>query len=613
MKKQFFVAAMALVLGAGFTACSSDDLNVKPGTEVNQKATTYMSVSFELPSANSTRAAADGQDKNDPDFNNVGKWEGKDRIEKVSVYVFNAADKLEVKHDYAFGDLVLTQNPNGAGNAIATPNKAFKVTAGVKTVYVVINPTTESEAKLPSSTTPGAETTLADFKLKYEGVAGKAADNLGTPANQFIDMLSTSTRYDQYTLGITTRADEVAYGATDASGKNHIILMTGKESVLTVEDGVSEQRAINGEKNRANLTVQRAVAKVFLTTREQSFTVKGLDPENPANGQIDIAEISDLRFVVAQGEAEFYFTQNKLSAEANGSMFRTPAFDKVNGTDDYWSTNGLNDYIAVGKHYDYAGLWETNIGSPSPASKGRSIPTGTQWSSNKATELGTVTDLAKVDYGVNILPTLHKFSTDRTQSGYRKGNTAYILVRGILKPKKYVDWNGNFSTTPVTTAKDWYLGANGVIYENKACVQDPAKKGVAGQTAQKYVGGKVLYFIWLNPDNLAKAVNSPVIRNNIYHVQIKGISKIGSNWNPLVPFDPEDPSFPGNTPGSNPNDPSNPTFPKNPNNPDPRPDNDIEPKDPPVDPSDPLTFKETWMSVNVNILPWEVHSYEVEL
>ena len=48
---------MALVLGAGFTACSSDDLNVKPGTEVNQKATTYMSVSFVLPTANSTRAA----------------------------------------------------------------------------------------------------------------------------------------------------------------------------------------------------------------------------------------------------------------------------------------------------------------------------------------------------------------------------------------------------------------------------------------------------------------------------------------------------------------------------------------------------------------------------
>lgn len=612
MKKQFFVAAMALVLGAGFTACSSDDLNVKPGTEVNQKATTYMSVSFTLPTANSTRAAADGQDKNDPDFNHVGKWEGKDHIEKVSVYVFNAADKLEVKHDYAVGDLVLTQNPNGAGNAIATPNKAFKVTAGVKTVYVVINPTTASETELPSSTTTGAETTLAEFKSKYEGVAGKAADNLGTPANQFIDMLSTPTRLNNYNLSVPTRADEIAGNFADASGKKDVILMTGKEAVLTVEDGVSEQRAINGEKNRANLTVQRAVAKVFLTTRAQNFTVKGLDPENPANGQIDIAEISDLRFVVAQGEAEFYFTQNKLSAEANGSMFKTPAFDKVNGNDDYWSTNGLNDYIEVGKHYDYAGLWQNNS-TPAIPINGAPIPTGTQWSNNKATELGTVTDLAKAKLGVNILPTLHKFSTDRTQSGYRKGNTAYILVRGLLKPKKYVDASGNFSTTPVTTAKDWYLGANGVFYAEKACVQDPAKKGVRGQKAQKYVGGKVLYFIWLNPDDLAKAVNSPVIRNNIYHVQIKGISKIGSNWNPLVPFDPEDPSFPGKTSGSDPNNPSNPTFPKNPNNPDPRPDNDIEPKDPPVDPSDPLTFKETWMSVNVSILPWEVHSYEVEL
>ena len=140
-------------------------------------------------------------------------------------------------------------------------------------------------------------------------------------------------------------------------------------------------------------------------------------------------------------------------------------------------------------------------------------------------------------------------------------------------------------------------------------------KGVKGQTAQKFEKGKVLYFLWLNPDHVSKAVNSPVIRNNIYHVQIAGVGKIGANWNPLIPFDPNDPSFPGHPGGggTDPNDPSNPTFPKNPNNPDPRPDNPYEPKDPPVDPKDPLSFKETWMAVQVSILPWQVHSYKVVL
>lgn len=100
-----------------------------------------------------------------------------------------------------------------------------------------------------------------------------------------------------------------------------------------------------------------------------------------------------------------------------------------------------------------------------------------------------------------------------------------------------------------------------------------------------------------------------LFRNNVYHVSIKGISKIGSNWNPLVP-NPNVPNNPGQP--IDPNDPTNPIN-NNPNNPDPRPDNPYEPKDPPVDPKDPLSFKETWMSVNVNILPWAVHTIEIEL
>jgi len=42
VKKQFFVAAMAVALGAGLTACSSDNLDPKDPTTVGQKASTYM-------------------------------------------------------------------------------------------------------------------------------------------------------------------------------------------------------------------------------------------------------------------------------------------------------------------------------------------------------------------------------------------------------------------------------------------------------------------------------------------------------------------------------------------------------------------------------------------
>lgn len=590
MKKQFFVAAMALVLGAGFTACSSDDLNVKPGTEVNQKATTYMSVSFVLPTANSTRAAADGQDDADPKFNNVGKWAGKDKIEKVNVYVFNAAGTLEAAPSYNAAQLSFAQVSTGSAAAKVTPNSAFKVTPGQKTVYVVVNPTTAAETLLNATVNT---TTLAAFKAAYE------SSNLA--------FAKASTRTADYTTGDETNAGEIAKVDNDQD----IILMTGKAEEPTIADNVSAAEAVSGVKNRTDLTVQRAVARVLVSTTATSFNVKGV---NPTTGAIenDAVVVSDLTYVVGQGENKLYFLQ-KDNGGTDGAAFTTPAFAQVPSNDDYWTTDFQTSYNTVGAHYDYSGLWKNTAGTTAKV-KGITVPNRTAFNSSATTELGNVTtDLNTALKGEFVLPTLHKYNTDRAQSGYRKGNTAYILVRGYLTPKYYVAADGTVTdnaTTPLAANADVYVGANGVFYADKTCVQDPAKKGVAGQTAQLYKGRKVMYFVWINPDDVdGKAVNSPVIRNNIYHVQIKGIAKIGANWNPLVP-NPNVPTTPGQP--VDPNDPHNPIN-NNPNNPDPRPDNPLEPKDPPVDPKDPITSKETWMSVNVNILPWAVHSYEVEL
>jgi Pg-II fimbriae b len=588
MKKQFFVAAMALVLGAGFTACSSDDLNVKPGTEVNQKATTYMSVSFVLPTANSTRAAADGQDDADPKFNNVGKWAGKDKIEKVNVYVFNAAGTLEAAPSYNAAQLSFAQVSTGSAEAKVTPNSAFKVTPGQKTVYVVVNPTTAAETLLNATVNT---TTLAAFKAAYE------SSNLV--------FAKASTRTADYTTGDETNAGEIAKVDNDKD----IILMTGKAEEPTIADNVSAAEAVSGVKNRTDLTVQRAVARVLVSTTATSFNVKGINPTDGST-ENDAVVVSDLTYVVGQGENKFYFLQ-KDNGGNDGAAFTTPAFAQVPSNDDYWTTDFQTSYNTVGANYDYSGLWKNTAGATAKV-KGITVPNRTAFSSSATTELGNVTtDLNAALKGEFVLPTLHKYNTDRAQSNYRKGNTAYILVRGYLTPKYVVDASGavvNGSTLAANA--DVYVGANGVFYADKACVQDPAKHGVAGQTAQLYKGRKVIYFVWINPDTVdGKAVNSPVIRNNIYHVQIKGIAKIGANWNPLVPT-PNVPTTPGQP--VDPNDPHNPIN-NNPNNPDPRPDNPLEPKDPPVDPKDPLTSKETWMSVNVNILPWAVHSYEVEL
>ena len=599
MKKLFWGAVIPLMLSVGFTACSKydfNDENGEDGKEVSTKATTYMSVSFTLPTSNDTRGYDDGQSKDDPDFNNVGKWQGKDKIKSVTVYVFKIEDngidvKLEVIHKYAASDLGFTQK-SISNKTLVTANKAFKVTPGEKMVYVVVNPTQAADDLLTEPKVPQWLVAVGPQSPKDPAVFN---DFYRSSLMQFSN---SATLTGEYTTGDKTRAGEIA---KVEDGKD-VILMTGEEVYPVIDDNVSATEAVSGYKNCPELSVKRAVARVLVTTAATSFDFKGVNPNN-GNIEASAIKVSNLTYVVAQGENKFYFSDDLVSRFS-------PAYEIVPSNDDYWTENFQASYQNVGSHYDYSGLWKNTAG-PSAKVKGVTVPTRTVFNANAADELTNVTnDLNEGLKGEFILPTGHLFNSDRTQSGYRKGNTAYILVRGFLTPKYVVQADGSVvdgATLPANA--DLYLGTNGVFYANQATVRNTAKKGVAGQTAQLFKARKVLYFAWINPDNLItnKVVNSPVSRNNIYHVQIKGISKVGANWNPLVPtLDPHNPKI------ADPNDPDNPIN-KNPINPDPRPDNNpYEPKDPPVNPQDHLSIQDTWMSVNVAILPWAVHSYEIE-
>ena len=565
MKKQFFVAAMILALGAGFTACSSDDLNVKEQKEVANKATSYMTVSFSLPTAGATRAAADGQDKDNPDFNNVGTWEGNDKIEKVNVYVFKADGTRETKQTFNNSDLGIITDSNG--KTIVTPNKAFKVEAGNKTVYVVVNPTTASETLLDNVQAEAGGTVKDAFKKAYE------SDKLAFTASTTADATSSAA------ATFKTRAEEVA----KVDGGKDVIMMTGLSADQNIADNVSQAQAVSGQKNRVPVTVQRVASRVFVTTSAASFDVKGVDPET--NAEAVVASVGDLNYSVAQGEASLYFLQKN-----DAGQIKSPAYDqKLTAGDDYWDATYMTAYKGMTKYYDYSGLWKKST-----------VATLSAYGATDAAKLKNVTDNQKAGLnGAFILPALHAYNTDRTQSGYQAGNTAYIIVRGTLTVKRYVDADGH-AASDLAKGTTVYLGANGKFYTSATQVVDATKGGVPGQTARKFDGGKVLYILYVNPDNVSKAVNGPVIRNQVYHVHIKDITKVGENWNPLVPNQ--------TTPSTD-----NPT-PPNPNNPDDFPKgNPNEPKQPNIKPSDPLSQKETWMAVNVTILPWQVHSVEVTL
>ena len=543
MKKQFFAAAMILALGVGFTACSNDDLGKQEGKQVAQNASTYMTVTFEMPRVNSTRAAADGQDKPAPDSNYLGQWQGQDKVTSFTLYVFGgtgSTDKLEVMKTYQAGSFTTSSGTDD--KVVVKPNDAFLVSAGQKRVFVVINPTTEVTTYLDATV---GTTQLSNFEAKYND-------------GEFEPSWSTSPLAKH--VAATTSVD--AYDN---------ILMTGASADKQITQGVSATDAVSGVANNVPLTVQRAVAGVTVTSTATSYVIKGMnaDTKQLEDGYVTVSELS---YVVGQTNKKLYLRQKANDATtvtSDGAAFKTPAYDYVS-TDGNYATDATT-------YFDYSGLGKVTAGS-TRKTNGIEVTTLTKHA------LADVTPkLPNVEF---LLPTTHKYSTDRTNSGYRKGNTPYVLIRGYLTPKKYIDANGE--AKPISDlgqdADLFYGEATGLFYQNNATTQDAAKNGVVGQKVQKFTHRVVLYWAWLNPDQ--SVVNSPVIRNNIYHIQINGIGNLGGNWNPLVPGG---------------------------NNPDPKPNTPNEPSTPPVSPEDPLTLDKTWMSTNVTILPWQVHSHEITL
>ena len=589
MKKQFFAAAMILALGAGFTACSNDDLGKSEGKEVAQNGTAFMSVSFTLPAPATTRAEAD------PARYQYGKWNGQDKIKSVKVYVFQTeggATTLEKMVELSDAQLRLDQK--ATGDVKVSANEAFKVKPGDKTVYVVVNPT--ASVNLPEA----VGGTLADFETAYKKV------NVGTDA--------TKAKYFPTADVTETRASEVA----SVEGNDDVILMTGEKTTINVVDGVTQQEAISGTKNQAKLTVERAVARVVVTKGANDFEIKGDNPMTNEKDETVLATLTNITYTVAQGEQTFNFvkinhTEKGMTqdAEAAQDYEKNPAFEKkTTANDNFWADASIKEYQALIEYYDYSGLWLNEHKGIEVKSRDAFLNPAAK----ETEEIGKVTShiTAKTggDHGLFLLPTTHKYGATADESDYRKSNTAYILVRGTLNPKVYVNAAGKFETGTALDGKDFYLGANGVVYADSACVQNPDKGGVKGQTAQLYKKGKALYFVWVHPDKLAGTLNSPVDRNNIYHVQLKGVASWGANWNPLVPYPTNTPKIDPKT-GKITEGPDKGQFPKNPNNPDDRPnDNHLEPKNPPVNPNENITPKETWMAAEVTILPWAVHSYE---
>ncbi|GHV56619.1 hypothetical protein FACS1894182_03530 [Bacteroidia bacterium] len=323
-----------------------------------------------------------------------------------------------------------------------------------------------------------------------------------------------------------------------------ILVLTGKTGVFTIEDGISAQEVTKNGKNTQLVNITRIPSRAIVTTTA-SLTVTDTTTSTV------LGTISDLTYSIAQGaNTVYYFPRTDGGSPATTVSW---GYQYMPGpSTDYSST--------ASTYYDYSDLQNLNDTIPNKSANGD----------------GWYYTLP----GKFLLENTHPTGADLSTTRYRKGNTAYALIRAIFKPNPAIVKGGALSADGT-----FYVGgSDGNVYSSIAAAQD-YDIGLQNQPVFTYTGGKVLYYVWLNPDDIQKPINSPVIRNNIYHINISAIRSIGLNWNPLVP----------------------PVI----KNPDPQP-NGPEPPSPIV-PTDPLSSTDTYMSVDVTIVPWTIHTYEIDL
>ena len=580
INKFLVMAAMALGLGV-FAACSNDD--EPTGSETND-AKAYMAVTLSMPTRIETRANPDGQDNQDPSSNHVGKWAGKDKIEKISIYIVgdNAIEKEE-NLDFTNYYNEPTAATDGSNTVVLTPKKGIKVKTLIEQsvkVFVVVNDINEKAKEILASAN------ASNFEQKFKGII----------------ILSTE---EEAVAQSNITPDKTAAGkiAKKNNTDSETILMTCLEpsSSITLKKGITEQQAIAGQ-NQAKVNVERAVARAMVSSSSDSYTIKAITKVGNIDAGNELGKISEIKWVVAQGERQ-EFLSKKAGENPQENTWQTPGSGFV-PTSSTYHTDAV-------KWYDYAGLWEDYAGNNTI--NGTKVATMAEYSSNP---LSNITgDLQKSLSGKFLLPNTHKYG-DRENSGYKKGNTPYVLIRAKFVPNAEAfadkdvtleasdpDYNNPDVCDPVShkvlsykEGKPFFVGTNGQFYMSANTARDAKCGGVKGMLSNKYVNNKVLYYAWLNPDqnDSKKWLNSPIVRNNIYHIQISGFKSIGVNWNPLVPK-------------------PDPNKPENPNNPDPNPNEPGNDPENPIKPEDPLSNDDTYMSVKITTLPWIIHSYNIEL
>ena len=543
MIKKLTQALLALALVGGMTACDKSMKGVDEG-DTSSTGDTYMSVAFSTANPNSTRADAE-----DTDFNSIGEYMGRDGIKSVNVYVINIPQE-NVDHEVFTTATDITES-NAKTKVFRT--EAWKTTPGEKIVYVYVNIAgTEIETKLNEATS----------KAAFEALNNKAF---------------------ALTENGTVKTD---YAKLDG-GKDIIAMSPTKGVDLYVEAGVkkAEAEAKTGAKNRTKVSVRRLVAQAAVTatytnTEKKEFEIK--------SGETTIATLGNLKWDVMQFEKTTFLTPlAEGTNDAKLAMYcKSPNFDFI--TDDYTYL-----FTMASGNYEYR------------AFTGEEVKT---FARNKTDDTENVKAIVATPMKF-ITETTHQYGNKLEKdggeapfTGYRKGNTTYVIVSAQITPDDAAWAKGEKAAYDAAAAAngvkgDLFLGvqdhkfyasldnakdANRSTLIREPEVLPPDALVNIPDNVIKYTGGVCYYVAWLNPNNQEteskEPIVSPILRNNIYHVNITGMKKLGYSGNPFNPN------------GDNPKDPDDPT----------------------PDPEETLYPVDTYMAVEISVVNWGVHSYDHE-
>ena len=449
------LASAALLLG--LASCKSDR---QDAALQNGECDTYVGVSVRFPAPETRDLPGD--------YNQKGEWQGRDKIEKIKVYVATTSNGATTISSNEFTEAAF----NGINNGILAPNLAVEAKSGDKVkIYVVIN----------------------DVNSKVTSILDQKANTPATFDEAFKQAVAT----------VAAIADVAKYDA-----EKDIVLMTNEKAPedTTIAPNISKEDAIGGKANRVEVRVSRVASRAIATVDDEA--VKTIEIKRS--------------FTDAQGatteSTTATVTVKDIMYQVTGSALQ---FNVLEDRTNWKVANDVYSFIPTSKNWTALATEATGkmLFSDAEGYKAAIVKTDNTLANVKAA-------LGEEKFSKFVLPVTH------ADGKYMKGNTTMFEIKATFTVDKidgeaadetvktvYLGLSDGkfYSTKEKAEAMD--VTVTGTEYEKK-------------QSAKEYKNGEMYYYIWLNPNvdynDLTKTISeSPTVRNQVYHAHITGFGEMG--------------------------------------------------------------------------------------